>query len=361
MNTIYLNANSTSAPKLYDESNLFPIFKKVITDSNYLDMRASMDLGKIYDDFKFILKFMFGIKWDFEYIITNGATDSLNIAARQIARLSNNESILVTDNVHNSQISYFHYNKWQIKTLLGSSFKKENIAFNTMSSFVFGESEVGEIYNLPARNCNISIDMSQEIEYYNNSLAYLDKVWENNNCYISLPFHKKLGLLPGSGILIYNPKYGPIRRTNLGGDGSGVKYGSETYGGVFFNSGTQNLSNVLFLIELFNTYDKEKIYDGITNYYNYNYNIKNKELTKITDFLHSKKEFIWDANHDDLQRMRTIVIEPRNMSYEELVVKTDEMISYLFPNDQVIYRTGKFCCDYYFEKNKIEGMVRFSV
>ena len=109
MNTIYLNANSTSAPKLYDDPNLFPIYKKIITDSNYLDMRASMDLGKIYDDFKFIIKHMFGIKWDFEYIVTTGATDSLNIAAREIARLSDNEFIYVSDSSHNSQLAYFYY------------------------------------------------------------------------------------------------------------------------------------------------------------------------------------------------------------------------------------------------------------
>ena len=203
--------------------------------------------------------------------------------------------------------------------------------------------------------------MSQEIEYYNTSLSHLDKVWENNNCYISIPMHKKLGLLPGTGLLIYNPKFGPIQRLNLGGDGSGVKFGSLTYGGVFFNSGTQNLSNILFLIELFNTYPKEKIVELINNYYANNYNSKQRDLTKIVDYLHSNKQFIWDADHDAVQRIRTIAIQPGNASYEELIVRTDEMISYLFPNDQVVYRTGKFCCDYYFQINKLEGMVRFSV
>ena len=365
---IYLDANATSWPKLpYLTQSLADKWNDIQQDPEILNIKSGFDSQLFYQSFKETLIKMFNIPFQFEYILHSGATEGLNIVQHFFMDLQKEyrDKILMNyrnffqDISHNSAISVIKSNcKYWGYLDTNHDYKKSFLFLNHQSSFLPQEPDILKELLDNSNDCFISLDLSQSIYHgFNFALEFPNQ--SANKIAFTFGLHKKLGLFPGTGITIFNWDYqlepSRLKKTILGGDNSSIPFNKYFYNtDTYYNSGTYNFVPFIFLQKILEFTDISVKPSQDTIYLS-------EQKRDILDFLH--KYFLSNVpNKNIFKNQNLLTIFPdESTSLDDLIIHTYNFFEQNHPYAKVIYRAGRFCCDLWFEKNKKDGALRFSI
>jgi selenocysteine lyase/cysteine desulfurase len=381
-NYIYLNANSTSWPKLN-------IFSDEEFSLQNLDIRSDM---RHYNDsdtsFENLLKEYFGFPFDVGVIVTGGATEALNVAVNSmLSSIVNKDSIILVDFTSHDAITsalrnYSLRYKISDSSIMVYGFQEINLLSNLLArngyyviqnmapSFGFPE------YEGPYKRSNGKINTQMEIyppegiildasQYINwrpgiFNIPKLAKLADRTPIMIAFGLHKKLRLLPGIGILVYNrnvvkPSY--FKRCITGG-GVPTPYKND-YSMSKFPAGTFNpteYNRFYKILETIVTTGNQKIVDTVAQIANIEVMQDLRMILQAQPDIHL---FVTDNG-------RCFTLLDRDGGIEKSISTINR---YFEMRDlSPIYRTGKFCCELYFDtinrqrnRREVHSMVRLSI
>jgi hypothetical protein len=321
-------------------------------------------------------------------IVTGGATEALNVAVNSMLHsVINKESMVLVDVTSHDAITsalrnYSLRYKISDSSIMVYGFQEINLLPNLLAKNgyyliqnmapSFGFPELEGAYKRSNGKINtqmgiyppngIILDASQYINWRPGifNIPRLGRVAEHSPVMIAFGLHKKLKLLPGIGFLVYNrnivkPSY--FKRCITGG-GVPTPYKND-YGMSKFPAGTFNPSeyNRFYkILETISTTKTQKIVDTIGQ-------IANIEIMQdLRMILEAQKDihlFITDNG-----RCFTLIDRDGGTERSLSIINRYFDMRDLSP----IYRTGKFCCELYFDtinrqrnRREIHSMVRLSI
>lgn len=351
---IYLDENATSSSKI-DFSLRSPS----------KNLRSDFDAVKCEERLLDALRKEFEPPFeDLGVIVTSGATEALNVAVES-------NLWVVPGNVYVDPTSH---NASYLPLLIGlglfqgrSPHSKVNpivknmrirrglVLLNLSSSFVSVLPHHDQKDLLPdIEDSVVIIDASQYIQY-GSDFRFLKKIVEENaNTMIAFGTHKKLLMDPGLGFLLYNKKTkdpSTFRRKIVGGLAGGEFNLGNSYGTGPFPAGTWDYRKLdEFMRAIENHIDSLR------------YTTPNESIRILDDLL----EFLKTQDSEIITTPSGWCVRHPERSLGELNGILTEYID-VHIGRKVVYRSGRFCCDYYFETQEFEhehhreGFIRFSV
>lgn len=376
--TVYLDQNATSYPKL-DAYHAW--MKEFSQNPAMLNSRSGLDLRELHEriKIKFKLRFKLPPIEYYDLIFTRGATESLNIIAEHIKENFTSNirgcNIYTNPSVHNALLApLLKVTKHKLEDIIPVSESpipfEENVNGNIILVNLrqsFGKATERYVYNLisHAKDSIIVLDASQLINwnYEFNNLNLEKPLAAGCEIFIAFSFHKSLGMEPGAGILVrlsqkWNQK---IPRVIYGGIG-----GSEGFDSLYnytvsnYPAGTFDPRHYLVFEKLMEERDH--------NLFLHKDSEARRIFDKIYQFMVGNKAIVVIC-HDGPTSMATYYHDEYTLG--ELTQRLDEWLEFEEPGSTFIYRTGKFCCNYFFDYyipkffpeniNLREGCIRISI
>lgn len=376
--TVYLDQNATSYPKLKRYELWMEAFSE---DPINLNSRSGIDLVELHEIIqeKFKTRFKLPAAEYYNLMFTRGATESLNIIAEHIrvnfSTSLRNINIYTDPSVHNALLA---------PILKVTGIKPENIIpvadtpisyredkngniifINLRPSFGSATSSYARHMIINAKDAIVVLDTSQVMNwnYEFNNLFIKEALDKGCEIFIAFSFHKSLGMDPGAGILIRlsNKWNQRIPRIILGGIGGSSGFDSlYNYTVSNYPAGTFDPRHYLVFNNLMGEQsynltkpddtEARRIFDNI-----YQFMLGNKAVAVV--------------NHDGPTSVATY--HHKEYTLGELTQRLEEWLQFEEPGSTFIYRTGKFCCNYFFDYyipkyfpddiNLREGCIRISI
>ena len=355
--TYYLDHNATSFPK---NSVYLAYETKLRTSPFSTNIRSGIDPSDLVEDILDKIKILHKVpaNCDSELIITRGATEALNIGASSGVLMP-----FCDPHMHNAIYTVLLKQGQTIQNNIEELTEFNSVIINAASSFgisIDWKPVLAQLYYQV-----VLIDASQWISWDADITDLLPTNFfaNGNQVMICWGFHKHLGMYPNLGVLLHlRPKGLYQRNFNrciIGGVGNtDINYAS-SYKYSKVPAGTFNSIDLIAYKEMLSYYignpyflpkidpDDKRIFDLCFQFL--------KEADAESDVEYTTRGVTASFWHQELE-------------LGELTMRLNDYLNDLEPEAEVIYRVGKFCCNYYFDKvltkdagNERQGRIRLSL